>query len=90
MSLHEVLRRRGYAFRQHLEEVGWTVRKPTVVDLSGEQQSALDERGSTGLQAVLERDGLWSFPATDITAPLPDHMRRSWKTLGLDPDRYGA
>lgn len=26
----------------------------------------------------------------DITAPLPDHMRRTWKTLGLDPDRYDA
>jgi len=24
----------------------------------------------------------------DITAPLPEHMRRTWKTLGLDPDRY--
>ena len=26
----------------------------------------------------------------DITAPLPEHMRRTWKTLGLDPDRYDA
>jgi len=26
----------------------------------------------------------------DISAPLPDHMRRTWKTLGLDPNRYGA
>lgn len=26
----------------------------------------------------------------DVTAPLPDHMRRTWKTLGLDPDRYDA
>ncbi len=24
----------------------------------------------------------------DITAPLPDHMRRTWLKLGLDPDRY--
>ncbi|MBU2531985.1 MAG: RluA family pseudouridine synthase, partial [Alphaproteobacteria bacterium] len=26
----------------------------------------------------------------DVTAPLPDHMRRTWQTLGLDPDRYDA
>ncbi|MGI9475988.1 MAG: RluA family pseudouridine synthase [Hyphomicrobiaceae bacterium] len=26
----------------------------------------------------------------DISAPLPDHMRRTWKILGLDPDRYDA
>jgi 23S rRNA pseudouridine955/2504/2580 synthase len=26
----------------------------------------------------------------DITAPLPEHMRRTWSTLGLDPDRYDA
>ena len=24
----------------------------------------------------------------DITAPLPDHMRKTWSLLGLDPDRY--
>lgn len=24
----------------------------------------------------------------DVSAPLPDHMRATWKTLGLDPDRY--
>lgn len=26
----------------------------------------------------------------DITAPLPEHMRRTWQALGLDPDRYDA
>jgi 23S rRNA pseudouridine955/2504/2580 synthase len=26
----------------------------------------------------------------DVTAPLPEHMRRTWSTLGLDPDRYDA
>ena len=24
----------------------------------------------------------------DVTAPLPEHMRRTWAALGLDPDRY--
>lgn len=26
----------------------------------------------------------------DMTAPLPEHMRKTWKALGLDPERYGA
>ena len=24
----------------------------------------------------------------DVTAPLPDHMKRTWDTLGLDPDLF--
>ncbi len=26
----------------------------------------------------------------DVTAPLPDHMRKSWELLGLDPARFDA
>lgn len=26
----------------------------------------------------------------DVTAPLPDHMRRSWDTLGFDSEMFGA
>jgi 23S rRNA pseudouridine955/2504/2580 synthase len=26
----------------------------------------------------------------DVTAPLPDHMRRTWDVLGLDPERFDA
>ena len=26
----------------------------------------------------------------DVTAPLPEHMRRSWETLGLDPEMFGS
>lgn len=26
----------------------------------------------------------------DVTAPLPDHMRRTWELLGLDAERYDA
>jgi hypothetical protein len=25
-----------------------------------------------------------------VTAPLPDHMRKSWELLGLDPARFDA
>jgi 23S rRNA pseudouridine955/2504/2580 synthase len=24
----------------------------------------------------------------DVTAPLPEHMRRTWELLGLDAERY--
>jgi 23S rRNA pseudouridine955/2504/2580 synthase len=24
----------------------------------------------------------------DVTAPLPEHMRRTWALLGLDADRF--
>jgi 23S rRNA pseudouridine955/2504/2580 synthase len=29
-------------------------------------------------------------PAIDVTAPLPDHMRRTWEMLGLDAGRFDA
>ena len=71
MSLHEALRRRGYGFRQHLEEAGWTARKLTVVDLDDAQREALKRDGVEGLKKALDAQGLWSFPALDIDAPIP-------------------
>ncbi len=71
MSLYEALQGRGYAFRQHLEEEGWTRRKLTVVDLDDSQRVALERNGLDGLRAALESQGLWSFPALDIERPLP-------------------
>ncbi|RTL59731.1 MAG: RluA family pseudouridine synthase [Hyphomicrobiales bacterium] len=29
-------------------------------------------------------------PKIDVTAPLPEHMRKSWELLGLDADRFDA
>ena len=29
-------------------------------------------------------------PKIDVTAPLPDHMRRTWELLGLDANRFDA
>ena len=29
-------------------------------------------------------------PKIDVTAPLPEHMRRTWELLGLDPQRFDA
>jgi len=70
MPLNEVLRQYGYCFRQHLEEEGWTRRKLTVVDLDDSQRAALERGGVNGLRQILDRQGLWSFPALDIEEPL--------------------
>jgi hypothetical protein len=29
-------------------------------------------------------------PAIDVTAPLPEHMVRTWEMLGLDARRFGG
>ena len=29
-------------------------------------------------------------PKIDVTAPLPEHMRRTWEMLGLDAKRFDA
>ena len=29
-------------------------------------------------------------PTIDVTAPLPEHMRRTWELLGLDAARFDA
>lgn len=71
MTLHDVLARRGYQIRQHLEEEGWTRRKLTVVDLDAQQRQALVEGGPARLKETLAAQGRWSFPALDIEEPLP-------------------
>lgn len=77
MDLHEVLKKRGYEFRQHIEEEGWGWRKPTVIDLDMIQQDALKWGGVPGLQKAVDEQlyrpawGLFTFPSLDIQEPLP-------------------
>lgn len=77
MSLHDVLQKRGYTFRRHLEEVGWGWHEPNVVDFDRMHADALHYGGIDGLreymQGLLYRPpwGLWTFPSFDIQAPLP-------------------
>lgn len=68
MTITEAVAKKGYTFRQHLEEQGWGMRALTVVDLSADQEAALRQRGAAGLQEELRKTGQYSFPATDITA----------------------
>lgn len=70
VSLLEVLRDRGYQFRQHLPEEGWGARKLVVVDLDDAQQAALQADGMAGLLKQMEAQGQWTFPAMDVTRPL--------------------
>jgi hypothetical protein len=71
MKLLDAMQVRGYSFRQHLEEAGWTARKLTVVDLEDEQRKALEAGGIEGLRRMLEKQGKWTFPALDIEEVLP-------------------
>lgn len=66
MKLLDAMKARGYSFRQHLEEEGWTARKLTVVDLEDEQRGALEAGGIEGLRRILEEQEKWTFPALDI------------------------
>ncbi|GAG30721.1 unnamed protein product, partial [marine sediment metagenome] len=68
--LLQTLQARGYTFRQHLEEEGWGMRKPTVVDLSDAQRKALAQGGIATLKDTLDSEDKYSFPAFDITDPL--------------------
>ena len=70
-GLYEALQQRGYSFRQHIHEEGWTRRKLTVVDLDDSQRVALENGGVDGLKQILAKQGLWSFPALDIEELLP-------------------
>lgn len=87
MSLYDAMKRRGYTFRQHLEEEGWGWHKPTVVDLDMVQRDELQRAGIDGLKAQLDSCiyrpawGLWTFPCYDISQPLP---RRSDLVLARD------
>ncbi|NLF94197.1 MAG: hypothetical protein GX564_09940, partial [Oligosphaeraceae bacterium] len=69
---HELLRicrERGLSIRKQLPEIpSWTTRTPTVVDLSPEEEQALQE---DRLPELLFAKGEFIFPAWEICAPRP-------------------
>ena len=77
MTLCEAMKKRGYTFRQHVEEESWGWRKPIVLDLDIMQREALEREGIPGLKAVIAERiyrpawGLWTFPDFEIERPLP-------------------
>lgn len=77
IPLLDFMEKRGYSFRLHLEEEGWTWFEPTVVDLPRNFMDELHYGGIEGLRKALEQrlyrppSGLWLFPSPEIEAPLP-------------------
>jgi hypothetical protein len=77
MNIEDVLKRRGYVIRQHIEEEGWGWRKLTVVDMEHVQVDALKHFGVPGLRKLLDEQlyrppwGLFTFPSLHIEEPLP-------------------
>jgi hypothetical protein len=75
--LHKAMKKRGYEFRQHLEEQSWGWHEPTVVDMNTQQRDALKHGGAQGLKEFMNQQlyrpawGLWTFPAMDIEELLP-------------------
>jgi 23S rRNA pseudouridine955/2504/2580 synthase len=82
---------RQHQLRAHMALIG----HPIVGDNKYEGDKALAE---SGIEAKLHLHArriviphpLPGAPAIDVTAPLPQHMRRTWELLGLDARRFDA
>jgi len=82
---------RQHQLRAHMALIG----NPIVGDNKYEGDTALAD---SGIEAKLHLHArrlviphpVASEPAIDVTAPLPEHMRRTWELLGLDAARFDA
>ena len=82
---------RQHQLRAHMAMIG----HPIVGDNKYEGDKALAE---SGIEAKLHLHArriviphpVVGEPAIDVTAPLPQHMRRTWELLGLDARRFDA
>ncbi len=82
---------RQHQLRAHMALIG----NPIVGDNKYEGDKAL---AGSGIEARLHLHArriviphpVAGEPAIDVTAPLPEHMRRTWELLGLDAKRYEA
>jgi 23S rRNA pseudouridine955/2504/2580 synthase len=68
---------------------------PIVGDNKYEGDKALADSGIEGKLHLHARrlvipHPIPGAPKIDVTAPLPDHMRRTWELLGLDAQRFDA
>lgn len=79
---------RQHQLRAHMASIG----HPIAGDSKYEGGGALAGSGIEQKLHLHARRLIIPHPAgagkIDVTAPLPEHMRRSWELLGLDPDRY--
>jgi 23S rRNA pseudouridine955/2504/2580 synthase len=82
---------RQHQLRAHMALIG----HPIVGDNKYEGDKALADSGIEAKLHLHARRLLIPHPVTgetkiDVTAPLPDHMRRTWELLGLDAARFDA
>jgi 23S rRNA pseudouridine955/2504/2580 synthase len=82
---------RQHQLRAHMALIG----HPIVGDAKYQSQPVLAESGIAPKLHLHARRIVIPHPVAgargiDVTAPLPEHMRRSWSLLGLDPERYDA
>jgi 23S rRNA pseudouridine955/2504/2580 synthase len=82
---------RQHQLRAHMALIG----HPIVGDSKYEGGGALAGSGIDGklhlhARRIVIPHPLAGAPNIDVTAPLPDHMRRTWELLGLDAARFDA
>ncbi len=82
---------RQHQLRAHMALIG----HPIIGDDKYEDDSALTESGIAPKLHLHARRLVIPHPSAgakriDVTAPLPEHMRKSFALLGLDPDRFDA
>jgi 23S rRNA pseudouridine955/2504/2580 synthase len=88
MSLKPVTGRQ-HQLRAHMALIG----HPIIGDNKYEGDKALADSGIEAKLHLHARRLVIPHPQAgaskiDVTAPLPDHMRRTWELLGLDANRY--
>src|SRR5436190_4249474 len=80
---------RQHQLRAHMALIG----NPIVGDNKYEGDKVLAESGIEPKLHLHARRLVIPHPAggnIDVTAPLPDHMRKAWELLGLDANRFDA
>jgi 23S rRNA pseudouridine955/2504/2580 synthase len=82
---------RQHQLRAHMALIG----NPVVGDNKYEGDKALADSGIEPKLHLHARRLVIPYPQAgaskiDVTAPLPEHMRRTWELLGLDANRFDA
>ncbi|MET0652496.1 MAG: RluA family pseudouridine synthase, partial [Hyphomicrobiaceae bacterium] len=82
---------RQHQLRAHMALIG----NPIVGDNKYEGDKVLADSGIEAKLHLHARRLVIPHPVAghakiDVTAPLPEHMRKSWELLGLDADRFDA
>ena len=80
---------RQHQLRAHMALIG----NPIIGDNKYEGDNVLVDSGIEGKLHLHARRLIIPHPAggqIDVTAPLPEHMRKTWRLLGLDENRFDA